>query len=324
VNRREFITLIGGAAAWPLAAQAQQPTTPVIGFLNSGTTAANTHNVTAFQQGLKDAGFVEGQNVAIEFRWAENQYDRLPALAADLIQRPVAVIVANTLSALRAKAATTTIPIVFTTGSDPVRDGLVASLNRPGGNVTGVVFIVSELGAKRLELLRQLVPKAATTAMLVNPDTHETEAERSEVQAAAQALGRQLIIFDVRSGRDIETAFATLVARKADALLVGTGTFLFNNREAVIALAARYAVPTIYTSRESVMAGGLVSYSSSINDAYRQAGLYVARILKGERPADLPVMQSTKFEFVLNLKTAKSLGLEVPDRMLVAADEVIE
>jgi putative ABC transport system substrate-binding protein len=243
--------------------------------------------------------------------------DRLSSLAAELVRRPVVVIVTSggTAPALVAKAATSTIPILFTTGSDPVRDGLVASLNRPGRNVTGVVFIVSALGAKRLELLRQLVPNAATTAMLVHPDTHETEAERSEVQTAAKAIGRQLIILDARVVRDIETAFETLVARRADALLVRDGHVLPQQSGSMVALAARFGIPAIYAQRESVIAGGLMSYGSSISDAYRQAGLYVARILKGEKPADLPVMQSTKFEFVLNLKT---------DRLLVPADEAIE
>jgi ABC-type uncharacterized transport system substrate-binding protein len=322
MKRRKFITLLGGAAAWPLAARGQQM--PVVGYLNSGTFVANTNNVTAFCQSLKQAGFVEGQNVAIEFRWADNQFDRLPTLAADLINRPVAVIVGNTLAALQAKAVTTTTPIVFTTGSDPVRDGLVASLNRPGGNVTGVVFIAGALGAKRLELLRQLVPKATTIAMLVSPNTIDTEAERRDVQTAAQTIGQQLLIIDVSSVRDIEAAFVTLVARGAGALVVGSGTFLFNNRERIVALAARHAIPASYAARESVVAGGLTSYASSITDAYRQVGIYAGRVLKGEKPADLPVMQSTKFEFVLNLKVAKTLGVDVPPTLLALADEVIE
>jgi putative tryptophan/tyrosine transport system substrate-binding protein len=324
MRRREFITLLGGAAAWPLAAEAQQPATPVIGLLNSGNSVAQTDNVAAFHRGLKDEGFVEGQNVGIEFRWGENQFDRLPALAADLVKPPVTLIVANLLAAHYAKAATTTLPIVFTTGSDPVRDGLVASINRPGSNLTGVVFITGELGTKRLELLRQLVPKATTVAMLVNPNTPETEAERRDAQAAARAFGLNLVVFDVSSRRDIEAALAAPVARGVGALLVGAGSFLFNNREQILALAARHALPTMYPQREAVLAGGLMSYGTSATDAYRQAGIYAGRILKGEKPADLPVMRSTKFEFVLNLKTAKSIGLNVPPTLLALADEVIE
>jgi putative tryptophan/tyrosine transport system substrate-binding protein len=324
MRRREFISLLGSAAAWPLAARAQQPALPVIGLLNSGTFATNARNTDGLRQGLKEAGFVEGQNVALEFRWAENQYNRLPALAANLVHRPVSVIVANTLAALSAKAATTTIPIVFTTGSDPVRDGLVASLNRPGGNVTGVVFITGNLGAKRLELLRQLAMTPAVVGMLVNPNTSETEAERKEVEAAAVAIRQELVILDVVSIGDFETAFATLAHRGVGALLAGTGTFMFNNLERIVSLAARDRIPTMYTAREAVLAGGLVSYGSQITDAYRQVGTYVGRILNGEKPADLPVMQSTKFDFVINLKTAKALGLTVPPPLLVAADEVIE
>jgi len=312
LRRREFITLLGcTAAAWQLTARAQQPTMPVIGYVNSGTVVANPNNVAAFRLSLKEAGFTEGQNVAIEFRWAENQFDRLPALVGDLIQRPVAVIVGNTLAAAQAKVATATVPIVFTTGSDPVRDGLVASLNRPGGNVTGVVFLQGDLGAKRLELLRELMPKATTIAMLMNPNTTETEAERRDLQLAAQAIGLQLIIFDLNSTRDIETAFTTLTARGVDAVFAGTGTFIFNNREQIVALAARHSVPTIYAQREAVIAGGLMSYGANIIDAFRQAGAYVGRILKGEKPADLPVIRSTKIELVINLKTARNLGLEV-------------
>ena len=280
--------------------------------------------VTAFRQGLKEAGFVEGQNVAIEFRSAENQPDRLPALVADLLGRPVAVIVGDNVSALAANAATKTIPIVFAGGGDPVREGLVASLNRPGGNVTGVNFFTGVLGAKRLELLHQLVPKATTIAVLVNPNTIQTEAERKAVQAAAEAIGRQLLILDVSNERDIETAFATLVQRGAGALLVGSGAFMNSHRERLVALAARHALPAIYAQRETAMAGGLMSYGTSITDAYRQAGIYAGQVLKGEKPADLPVMQSTKFEFVINLKTAKVLGLEMPLSLQASADEVIE
>ena len=325
MRRREFITLLGGAAAaWPFAAYAQQPTMPVVGFLRSATLADVPHWVAAFRQGLKEAGFVEGQNVAIEFRSADNQLDRLPALVADLIRQPVAVIVGNTDAALAAKAATATVPIVFASGSDPVRDGLVASLNRPGGNVTGLVYFSAVLGAKRLELLRQLVPGATTIAVLVNPNTPLTEAERKDVQAAAQVIGQQLIIIDISSDRDIETAFATFVQRGASALLVGTGGFLNSNRERIAAVANRHALPASYSQREGVVAGGLMSYGPSISDAYRQAGIYSGRILNGEKPADLPVMQSTKFELVLNLKTAKALGLTIPPSLLVAADEVME
>jgi putative ABC transport system substrate-binding protein len=325
MKRREFILAFGGATvAWPLAVRAQQPAMPVVGFLRSASLADATHLVTAFRQGLKEAAFVEGQNVAVEYRSGENDRDRLTAVVTELVRRPVAVIVGNTPSALAAKAATTTVPIVFATGSDPVTDGLVTSLNRPGGNVTGVVFFSAVLGPKRLELLRQLVPKATTIAMLVNPNSPETEAERRDVQAAALAIGQQLVILDVNNDRDIEAAFATFVQRGAGALFAGTGGFLFSNRERIVALAARHKLPASYSVREFVAAGGLMSYGPSITDAYRQAGLYAGRILKGEKPGDLPVMRSTKFDFVINLKTAKALGLDIPPTLLALADEVIE
>jgi putative tryptophan/tyrosine transport system substrate-binding protein len=324
MKRRDFITLLGGAAAWPLAARAQQATMPTVGFLRSAALADVQHWVAAFRQGLKEAGFVEGQNVAIEYRSADNQSDRLPALVTDLIRQPVAVIVANTPAALAAKAATTTVPIVFAGGGDPVREGLVARLNRPGGNVTGVSFFSGVLGAKRLELLRQVVPKTTIIAMLVNPNIPVTEAERRDVQAAAQAIEQQLVLVDVRSERDIETAFASFVQHGAGALFVGTGGFLNSNRERIVALADRYALPASYSQREGVVAGGLMSYGTSITDAYRQVGTYVGRVLKGESPSDLPVIQSTRFEFVLNLRAAKTLGLQIPDKLLALADEVIE
>jgi ABC-type uncharacterized transport system substrate-binding protein len=297
---------------------------PVIGFVRSTSSADSAHLVAAFRQGLKEAGFIEGQNCAIEYRWADNQFDRLRALVADLLRLPVAVIVGNFNAALAAKAATTTVPIVFASGGDPVGDGLVASLNRPGGNVTGINFLGGELGAKRLELLRQLVPKAATIAVLVNPDRADTEADRRDVLAAARAIGQQLVVLDVGSDQNIEPAFGTIVQRGAGALYVGAGAFTNSHRERFVALAARHALPTIYSQREAVEAGGLMSYGTNIPDAYRHAGVYAARILKGEKPADLPVMRSTRFELMLNLKTAKTLGLEIPPTLLALADEVIE
>jgi putative tryptophan/tyrosine transport system substrate-binding protein len=325
VQRRAFITLLGGAAvAWPLGARAQQAAMPVVGFLHSGGLGTRRDQITAFHRGLNEAGYVEGKNVTIEYRSAEDRVDRLPAIVAELVGRQVAVIVANSIAAFAAKAATMTVPIVFASGVDPVRQGLVASFNRPGGNVTGVHFFAGVLGSKRLELLRQLVPKTTSIAVIVNPNTTETEAERSDVQAAAQAIGQQLIVLDVSSDRDIEAVFATLVQRGAGALFVGAGPFLVSRRKRLVALATQHTIPAIYPLREFAAEGGLMSYGASITDAYRQAGIYAARILKGEKPADLPVIQSTKFEFVINLKTAKMLGLEVPDRVLALADEVIE
>ena len=321
MRRREFITLVGGAAAWPLAARAQQPM-PVVGFLNRASPTELGSRVIAFRDGLAQKGYVEGHSVAIEY-WAENQQDRLPALVADLLRRQVALIVGNTPATLAAKAATTTVPIVFVTGGDPVKLGLVASLNRPGGNVTGGSFITAELGAKQLGLLRELRPGAAPIAVLVDPKWPLTEPFVSELRAAALAVGQQLIVLDVSNDREIETAFTTLVQRGAGALHGGIGAFITSQQERIVALAARQ-IPAIYSYREFVAAGGLMSYASNIPDAYRQAGIYAGRILKGEKPGDLPVMLPTKVEFVINLKTAKALGLEIPDKLLALADEVIE
>jgi putative ABC transport system substrate-binding protein len=323
VNRRAFIAAVGGAVALPFAVRAQQAM-PVVGFLRSSSLADSAHLLAAFRLGLKEAGFVEGQNVAIEHRYADNMLDRLPALVVDLIRRPVAVIAGDNLAMTPAKAATDTVPIVFAIGGDPVRQGLVASLNRPGGNVTGVVFLAGALGTKRLELLRQVLPKATTIAVLVNPINPTSEAEHTDIRAAAQAIGQRLLLLEVSSQNDIENAFATLAQRGAGALLVGSGAFLNSNRDRIVALATRQALPSMYAQREPALSGGLMSYGPSIADSYRQAGAYTGRILKGEKPADLPVMQSSKFEFVLNLKTAKTLGLEIAPTVLALADEVIE
>jgi putative ABC transport system substrate-binding protein len=324
MRRREVITLLGGTAAWPLGARAQQPAMPVIGCLRSTSLAVSTPMITGFRQGLTTAGFTEGQNIAVEYRYADNQPERLPGLVAELIRLPVAVIFGNLLAALAAKAATTTVPIVFATGSDPVVDGLVASLNRPGGNVTGVSFMGGLLGPKRLELLRQLVPTIASIAMLVGPDTFEARIEQRDVELAVQALGQQLIVTPVTSEGELDGAFTSIVERGAKALLVGAGPLLSSYRGRIVSLAARHAIPSIYVLREFVEAGGLMSYGASLVEASKQAGIYVGRILKGEKPADMPVIQSTKFDLLINLKTAKTLGLAVPDTLLARADEVIE
>ena len=317
-NRRAFIAALGGVAAWPLVARGQQPAMPLVGFFAIRDDAP--HYVTAFRQGLKVAGFIEGQNIGIEFHSGRNS----PPLVADLLRRQVALIVGDTPSALAAKAATTTVPIVFATGGDPVRAGLVTNLNRPGGNVTGVSFLTVELGAKRLGLLRELRPEAARIAVLVDPKFSTTEQFVSDVRAAASAMGQQIEVLHVSSDHEIETAFTTLVQRGAGALFCGTGWFLLSQRDRIVALAARHRIPAIYLLRDYVAAGGLMSYAQSNPDAYRQAGIYAGRILKGQKPGNLPVMLPTKFEFVINLKTAKSLGLEIPDKLVALADEVIE
>ena len=324
IGRRKFLATLGGAAAaWPLAARAQ-PTMPVIGFLRDTPLADATHLVAAFRQGLKEAGFIEGQNVFIEYRSAEDEAHRLPALVDDLVRRQVALIVGNIVSSLAAKAATTTVPIVFVSGNDPLINGLVPNLNRPGGNTTGVSFLSSASVTKRLELLRQLVAKPGAIAMLVHPDFPDGEIELRDVQAAAHASGQELIVVEAASDRDIDGAFATFAQRGAVALFIGSHAFFNSRRERVAALAVRHALPAAYSLREFAAAGGLMSYGTSITDAYRLAGTYASRILKGEKPADLPVQQSTKFEFVINLRTAKALGIDVPDRLLALADEVIE
>jgi putative ABC transport system substrate-binding protein len=326
MNRRTLIALLGGAATWPVAARAQ-PSMPVIGFLSGGSRDSDAFRVTPFRQGLREAGYVEGQNVAIEYRWSEGQYDRLPALASDLVRRQVAVIatVGSDLSIRAAKAATLTIPIVFTTASDPVKIGLINSLSRPGGNLTGVTFFASSLLQKQLELLHELVPAADVIATLVNPINLNSAANNeTEVQAAARALGRQVRILSATNESDFDTAFAQLIQQHAGAFLVGTDAFFVSQTDRLVALAKRYTIPTMYFSRDFAAAGGLMSYGASITDSYRQVGVYTGRILKGDKPADLPVMQPTKFELVINLKTATTLGLAVPPSLLAIADEVIE
>ena len=322
MKRREFITLRGGAAAaWPLAARAQQPAMPVIGFLHPSSPDA--YRLRAFRQGLKEMGFIEGENVAIEYRWANDQVDRLPELATELVQRRLAVIAAGGVSAFAAKAASTTVPIVFLAGEDPVKLGLVSSLARPGGNLTGINFLSNELAAKRLELLRELVAGAIRIAVLVDPVT-ANEATLRDAGAAARAMGLQIQVLTAGTIREIDGAFATLVNERADALFVGPGPFLIDRRVQLALLAVLHRVPTIYQDRLNTEAGGLMSYGGSLGDAWRQVGAYTGRILKGAKPADLPVVQSSKFELVINASTARMLGITVPDKLLVAADEVIE
>ena len=327
MRRRDFNALLGGAAATsivPRAARAQQAAMPVVAYVTSTTAAGSAHLDAALRAGLKEAGFVAGQNIAVEFHYADDRADRLSALIADLVRRPVNVIVGVSLPARAAKAATTTVSIVFVSGIDPVRDGLVASLNRPGGNVTGVNFLTATLGAKRLELLHQLVPRATTIAVLAHRGSPQAEAERRDLPPAAQAMGLRLLFLDVGSEREIDAAVATAVQSGASALFIGSGAFVFSQRDRLVALAARHKLPASYPLKEFAMIGGLMSYAPSIAEAFRQAGIYAGRILKGEKPADLPVMRSTKFEFVINLKTAKTLGLEFHPQLLATADEVIE
>jgi putative ABC transport system substrate-binding protein len=323
--RRDFITLLGAVTAWPFAAQAQQPTMPVIGFLHSGSPKPNINLVTAFGDGLNEAGYVDNKNVAIEFLWAGGRYDRLPGLASDLVLRKVAVIFgAGPPAAHAARSATTTIPIVFVSGDDPVKSGLVASLNRPGGNVTGVALFTGQLGAKQLGLLRELLPKAALVAVLVNPNNPLTEAVTTDVRAAAAVTGHQIQIVNASDEGEIDKAFATLKELHADALIVGADPYFFARNDQLVALAARYAIPAFYELREFAVNGGLMSYGASITDGYRRAGAYAGQILKGAKPADLPVLQPTKFELVINLKTVKALGLTLSPGLLAIADEVIE
>jgi putative ABC transport system substrate-binding protein len=327
MRRREFITVLGGVAAWPLAARAQQPSLPVVGYLSARSPGDSIGILADFRRGLAESGYLEGQNVAIEFRWAEGHYDRLPAMVADLVRRRVAVIAVpnTTASALAAKAATQTIPIVFNIGGDPVEIGLVASLDRPGGNVTGVSMLQTAMAAKRLELVHELVPAATLIALLVNPTNPViAEAETREVQSAARVLGLNLLVLNASSPSEIEAAFATQLQQKARAIVVGSDIFFVIQSDQIIALAARHAVPTIYGYLEQAVAGGLMSYGASLADTQRLVGVYAGRILKGEKPADLPVQQVTKIELVINLKTAKALGVTFPLALLTRADEVIE
>jgi putative ABC transport system substrate-binding protein len=325
MRRRDFITLLGGAVAWPLTARAQKSAVPVLGYLSALSGEQAALQLSGFRRGLSEFGFVEGQNIAIEFRWADGQYDRLPAMAADLVRRPVSLIVAQTPpAALAAKAATTIIPIVFVVGFDPVGGGLIASLARPGGNVTGLSLQQTDAGGKRLGLLRDLAPRSSVIAMLVNPVSPNAAPEIADVRVAAQAMGLQVKVFNASTPNELYAAFAAIDGQRPDALLVGSDPFFVNRREEQVALAARLGIPAMYPQRDYVTAGGLISYGTNIANVYRQAGVYAGRIVKGAKPADLPVMLPTTFELVINLKTAKTLGLAVSNAMLLLADEVIE
>ena len=327
MRRRDFITLLGGAAAWPLAARAQQPAMPVIGLLSSRSPALDTPIIAVIRQGLNETGLVEGQNVALDYRWAEGQYDRLAGLAADLVRQQVTVIVTlgGARAALAAKAATATIPIVFASSTEPISIGLVTSLHHPGGNMTGVSTLMANMEPKRLGLLRELRPHATTTAVLVNPkNIPQVETQVSDIQTAARTVGQEITLLNASNIRDIDAAFARLVQMRADALLVVLDAFFFTRAAQLVVLAARHAIPTLYFRREFAAAGGLMSYGPNTNDSYRVQGVYAARILKGEKPGDLPIQLPTKFELVINISTAKALGLEVPPQLLARADEVIE
>jgi putative ABC transport system substrate-binding protein len=326
MQRREFTMLLGAAVAWPIAARAQQPAMPVVGFLHDGSSDERAHLVAAFRQGLIEAGYIEGRNVLVEYRWAQDQYDRLPALVTELVRRHVAVIATpgSIGAALAAKAATNTIPIVFSVGTDPVKLGLVASLNRPGGNVTGVSYLTQELGPKRLALLRELMPGGADVVVLANPKSAPTDYALQDMQAAAAAVGQRLSVLRASNNQEIGAAFLAMVQRRAPALVIVTDPLFTSRRVQLVTLAARHAIPAIYTSREFPEVGGLMSYGTNLPDVYRQVGSYAGRILKGDKPADLPVVQPTKFEFVVNLATAQAIGLDVPASLLAQADEVIE
>jgi putative ABC transport system substrate-binding protein len=326
LHRREFITLLGGAAAWPRAARAQQPGMPMVGFLGAPSAAPYARYVAAVHQGLKEVGYVEHQNVAMEYRWADSQYDRLPALAADLVSRRVAVIIpiGGAPATVAAKAATSTIPIVFNLGADPVGLGLVTNLSRPGGNITGIAMMTVEIETKRLELLHELAPASSSLAILLNPSSPQAQTQEREAQRAARVIGRQVLVLKAGTLREIEEVFAALVRERAGALLVGADTFFLSQATLFVVLTARHSMPTIYPFRSFVDAGGLMSYGTSLLDAYRQTGVYAGRVLKGEKPGDLPIAQPTKFELIINLKTARAVGIAIPPTLLARADEVIE